>query len=85
MVFNTLEMTITIPLTKMAEIAKLVAELQHRTHASLHQLRALLGKLLNISQYCIPACFVLNQHLEFRKDLEWFAQYLLIKWGVHDA
>ena len=89
---DTISMTITIAQEKLAEIATLVTEWQGYSHTNLHALRVLLGKLFRVSQCCVPARIFLNQMLEtlrtcpakentalpleFKKDLNWFAEYL---------
>ena len=83
--FNSVTMTISIHQPKLADIADLVEARSTRSQATLDQLRVLLGKLLNISQCCVPARFFLNRmlatlrscpltgstalHSEFIKDL----------------
>ena len=57
--FDSVLMTITIPPIKMDEITNLVTKWQPRSHADLHALRVLCGKLHNITQCCPPHHFTL--------------------------
>ena len=47
--FDSVNMTITIHQSKLAQIATLVSEWQGMSHANIQQLRVLLGTLLNIT------------------------------------
>ena len=66
--FDTTNMTITISKAKVTDIAELVADWHGCTHANLHALSALLGKLFYICQCCIPARFFLNSMLEMLRS-----------------
>ena len=77
----------------------MVAAWSTKSIATLHQLRVLLGKLLNISQCCVPPRFFLNWMLssiracpptcstalssENVKDLHWFSEYFLSTNGTY--
>jgi hypothetical protein len=96
--FNTVDMTMSIPTDKLQEIAALVNEWAARKTANIHQLRSLLGKLLHVANCCHPARLFLNrmlatlrlahhsQHVvlsdEFRKDIRWFQHYLSSTNGI---
>ena len=97
--FNSLITMITIPQPKLADIAEIVAAWSTKSMATLHQLRIILGNLLNISQCCVPARFFLNHMLstlracpptsstvlssEVGKDLHWFFDYLPSTNGIY--
>ena len=59
--FDTLSMTVTLPLKKLMD---LVGTWLHKTTANIHDLRALLGKLLFVAQCCPPAHLFTNRMLE---------------------
>ena len=62
--FDTINLTITRPKVKLAEIANLVADWQGYSYTNIRALRTLLGKLVHITQCCIPARNFLNRVLE---------------------
>ena len=61
--FNSVDIIITTPPSKLAEIADLVAKCTHISQATLHQLRVLLSKLLNILQCFVLPRFFFNRML----------------------
>ena len=62
--FDTLAMTVTLPLDKLREIMDLVATWYNKPTANIHDLRSLLGKLLFVAQCCPPARLFTNRMLE---------------------
>ena len=97
--FDSRNMTLSIPPAKLQDILTLVQQWQHKSTASITDLRSLLGKLLHVAQCSSPARLFLNRMLatlrscpprgstrlstEFKKDLAWFAQYLPTTNGVY--
>ena len=89
--FDSLAMTVTLTPDMLTEVITLVLDLVCKHAATLHELRCLLGKLLYVTQVCVPACLFLNCMLqtlcqfptsgsftlspEFQKDLAWFVNY----------
>ena len=96
--FDTIEMSVTIPLEKLQDTLRLVEDCVGRQAANIHQLRVLLGKLLHIAQCCQSARLFLNcmfatlrdcpgdgtiqLSAEFKKDLQWFRLYATSSNGV---
>ena len=87
-----------IPQDKIEDTLALVKHWQGMRTVPLHKLRSLLGKLLHIAQCCHPARLFLNRMLPslrhsagryididdgFRRDLNWFADYLAVCNGVY--
>ena len=56
--FDSIEMTITFPPEKLKELNNMVADWTSRTYADIHALRALLRKLLNVTQCFLPSMFL---------------------------
>ena len=90
--FDTLSMTLHIPLDKIKEVLDILTEWQRKTSANRHQLQCLLGKLHHIAKCVRPARLFVSRMLdtlreappsghtgldqEFRKDLSWFQTYM---------
>ena len=62
--FDLVQMSITICPSKLAEITILFSGWKTWSHADLHSLRVLLGKLLNVTQCCPLARYFLNHMLD---------------------
>ena len=91
-VFNTLDMTVTLPPAKLAEIMDLTQQWAVKCTANIRELRSLLGKLLHVAPCCPPARLFSTRMLEtlracpeqrrialspeFKKDVAWFNKFL---------
>ena len=96
--FDTSEMSVTIPLAKLQDTLQLVEDWVSRQAANIHQLQALLGKLLHVAQYCQSTRLFLNHMFvtlrecpgdrtiqlsaDVKKDLQWFRLYAASSNGV---
>ena len=90
--FDTVKMQVSLPEDKKRSVLNLCKKWCNKTHATLRELRQLLGKLLHISQVVKPARLFLNRmldslrsfpaqgHIElsqdFMKDVHWFVSFL---------
>jgi hypothetical protein len=97
--FNTINMTMSIPPGKLQDTMLLVQQWLHRTTATTSQLKSILGKLFHVAQCCKPARLFLGRMLatlreappsghvqldeDFRRDLNWFREYLPLTNGVY--
>ena len=91
--FDTISMTVALLPDKLKEVTILVGNWYHRTTASIHDLRTLLGNIFYVAQYWPPASFFINRLLTtlrwctmrrlmnlsggFKKDLAWFRAFYL--------
>ena len=98
LLFDTITMTVSLPLDKLAEIQRLVHHWVSKLKATLMELRTVLGKMLYMSQLCPPSRLFLNMMLdtlrqcpeqgyctlssEFHKDLAWFDHFLPTSCGT---
>ena len=98
LLFNTEDMTLSIPPAKLADITQLVQQWTKKRSAGITELRSLLGKLLHVAQCSQPARLFLNRMLatlracpphgsiklstEFQKDLAWFHHFLPLTNGI---
>jgi hypothetical protein len=99
LLFNTRDMTLSIPHDKLAEIHTTLLEWSTRKVAHKQQLQSLLGSLFHVAQCVAPARLFLNRMLstlrscplqgsvlltdDFRKDLSWFTKFMTGSNGVY--
>ena len=90
-IFDSQNMTITIPQSKLAEIVDLARTWTYRKRATRHDLQVLAGKLMYVSHCVIPARKFMSRVLaalrsapstgyvgvdcELRRDVTWFVDY----------
>ena len=90
--FDTINMTVTIPKEKMANIMQLMEGLSHKSLANIHEQRVILSKRFYVVQCCPLARVFINRMLDtlrtcpltglvplsqgLQKDIAWFRAYL---------
>ena len=99
LLFDTINMTVSIPQGKLDDITATLQDWQQRATAHKTQLQSLLGSLFHIAQCVPPARLFLNRMLatlrecpqvgrvvlgdDFRKDMAWFQKYMAVTNGVY--
>jgi hypothetical protein len=98
-IFNTINMTVTIPQEKIKEALQMIRDWLRKKTATRHMLQVLLGRLFHVSKCCTCARLFVNRMLstlreapgkgtcslspDFRKDLRWFAVFLPMYNGIY--
>jgi hypothetical protein len=97
--FNTVDMTVSIPPQKLSDIMHQLYAWHSKLSAHRQQLQSLLGKLFHVSQCVLPARKFLNRMLatlrkcpqvgrvllddDFRKDVRWFIKFMPLTNGIY--
>jgi hypothetical protein len=99
LLFDTINMTISIPKDKIVEVLDLLQAWRVKTSATRKQLQSILGKLFHVGQCIAPARKFVNRMLttmracpvhgriilddDFKKDLQWFVHFMPSTNGVY--